>query len=60
MSHLTATQRGNIETLLQEKYTNKVIARKLGKAPSTIGREINRGLDGNGNYQAWVAQVAFL
>jgi hypothetical protein len=44
VSHLTAAQRGNIETLLQEKYTNKEIGKKLGKHPITIGREIVRGL----------------
>ena len=59
MSHLTAAQRGNIETLLQEKYTNKDIARKLGKDPSTIGREIKKGLDGKGDYNPFVAQVAY-
>lgn len=59
MKHLTAAQRGNIETLLQEKYTNKDIAKKLGKDPSTIGREITKGLDGSGIYQAWVAQVVY-
>ena len=59
MKHLTAAQRGNIETLLQEKYTNKQIAEKLGKAPSTISREIKKGLDGAGNYSAFVAQVAY-
>lgn len=59
MSHLTAAQRGNIETLLQEKYTNKQIAKKIGKHPSTIGREITRGLDGAGNYSVFVAQVAY-
>ena len=59
MSHLTAAQRGNIETLLQEKYTNKVIARKLSKAPSTISREIKKGLDGNSIYHAWITQVAY-
>jgi IS30 family transposase len=59
MKHLTAAQRGNIETLLQEKYTNKEIAKRLGKAPSTIHREIKKGLDGNGIYRAWVAQVAY-
>lgn len=59
MKHLTAAQRGNIETLLQEKYTNKEIARKLDRDPSTIGREIAKGLDGNGIYHAWVAQVAY-
>jgi IS30 family transposase len=59
MKHLTAAQRGNIETLLQEKYTNKDIARKLGRSPSTIYREIAKGLDGSGVYQAFVAQVAY-
>ena len=59
MKHLTAAQRGNIETLLQEQYTNKEIARRLSKDPSTIGREIAKGLDGAGNYSAFVAQVAY-
>ena len=58
MKHLTAAQRGNIETLLQEKYTNKQIAQKLGRDPSSISREIQKGLDGAGRYQAFVAQVA--
>lgn len=59
MKHLTAAQRGNIETLLQEKYTNKDISRKLGRSPSSIGREITKGKDGSGIYRAFVAQVAY-
>jgi transposase, IS30 family len=59
MKHLTAAQRGNIETLLQEKYTNKQIARKLGRSPSTLSREITKGKDGSGIYRAFVAQVAY-
>jgi IS30 family transposase len=59
MKHLTAADRGKIEVLLQEQYTNKQIALKLGRGPSTIGREIKKGLDGNGNYLAWVAQTAY-
>lgn len=59
MKHLTAAQRGNIETLLQEKYTNKQIAERLGKDPSTISREVKKGLDGSGIYHAWIAQVAY-
>lgn len=59
MSHLTAAQRGNIETLLQEKYTNKEIARRVGKDPSTINREVRKGLDGRGIYHAWIAQTAY-
>ena len=59
MKHLAAAQRGNIETLLQEKYTNKEIAQKLGRDPGTISREIKKGLDGSGVYRAWLAQVAY-
>jgi IS30 family transposase len=59
MKHLTAAERGNIEILLQEKYTNKDIARKLGRSPSCIGREITKGKDGSGIYRAFVAQVAY-
>jgi len=36
--------------LLQEQYTHKQIAYKLGRSPSSIGREIKKGLDGNGAY----------
>ena len=59
MAQLTAADRGKIEILLQEQYTNKQIALKLGKYPSTIGREIKKGLDGNGRYLAWIAQTAY-
>lgn len=59
MKHLTAADRGSIEALLQEQYTNKEIARKLGRNPSSIGREIRKGLDGSGIYRAWIAQVAY-
>jgi len=59
MKHLTAADRGKIETLLQEQYTNKQIAMRLGRDPSTIGREIKKGLDGSGIYHAWIAQVAY-
>lgn len=59
MKHLTAADRGKIEVLLQEKYTNKNIAKKLARDPSTIGREVAKGLDGSGIYRAWIAQVAY-
>lgn len=59
MKHLTAADRGKIEILLQEQYTNNEIARKLGRSPSSIGREIKKGLDGSGIYHAWIAQTAY-
>ena len=59
MKHLTAADRGSIEILLQEQYTNKEIASRLGRSSSTIGREIKKGLDGSSTYHAWIAQVAY-
>lgn len=59
MNHLTAADRGSIETLLQEHYTNKEVARRLLRSPSTISREIKKGLDGLGIYRSWIAQVAY-
>ena len=51
-SHITAAMRGKIEILLQENYTQKIIAERLGRSPSSISREIKRGLDGSGIYSA--------
>ena len=59
MNHLTAADRGRLEVLLQEKYTNKQIGEKLGKHGSTIGRARVMGLDGAGRYSAFVGQVAY-
>lgn len=59
MKHLTAADRGKIEVLLQENYTQKYIAKRLGRSPSCISREIEKGLDGSGIYRAFVAQCAY-
>jgi len=59
MKHLTAANRGSIEILLQEQYTYKQIAMKLGRSPSCLSREIKKVLDGNGIYHAWIAQAAY-
>jgi len=59
MSHLTAAERGKIEVLLQDNYTNNQIAKRIGKDKSTIGREIKRGLDGKGIYHTWIAQSSY-
>ena len=58
-SHITAAMRGKIEILLQENYTQKSIAERLGRSPSSISREIKKGLDGSGIYRAFVAQCAY-
>jgi IS30 family transposase len=56
MKHLTAADRGRIETLHHLKHSNADIARKLGIHKSTVGREINRGLNMFGRYDAEYAQ----
>ena len=38
MTHLMAAERGKIEILIQEQYTNKNIALKLGRSSSPDGR----------------------
>lgn len=40
MSHLTYEERTLIEVMLNENHSLKAIARKLGRSPSTISREI--------------------
>jgi len=59
MKHLTAADRGKIEILLQEDYTQNMIAKRLGRSPSCISREIEKGLDGSGIYKAFVADCAY-
>lgn len=58
-SHITVAMRGKIEILLQENYTQKTIAKRLGVSPSSISREIKRGLDGNGDYNAFIAECSY-
>lgn len=41
--HLSAFERGQIAALLKEGKSKRYIANKLGRAPSTISREIKRG-----------------
>lgn len=55
---LTATDRGAIEILLKEHYSQKEIARKLGINPSTVCREIMRRSTPSG-YRAQSAQLDY-
>ena len=55
-TQLTAAVRGAIEMLLEENYTQKEIANKLGVHKSTVSREINKRRTPNG-YLAEVAQL---
>ena len=59
MKHLMAADRGKIEAYLDEHYTQKQIAIRVGVSKSCISREIARGLDGRGQYSAFVAQCNY-
>ncbi|WP_411843054.1 IS30 family transposase [Salinicoccus sp. HZC-1] len=41
--HLTPDERAQIAVLKQEKYSNRMIARRLGRAPQTIHNEVRKG-----------------
>nr|WP_235888820.1 helix-turn-helix domain-containing protein [Ruoffia tabacinasalis] len=41
--HLSYEERCQISILLQEDYSNRKIAKTLGRAPQTINNEIKRG-----------------
>lgn len=56
MKHLTAADRGRIETLLNLKHSNTQIARLLGRHKSTITREIQKGINHVGVYSADYAE----
>lgn len=55
---LTATDRGAIEILLKEHYTQEEIARKLGVNPSTVSREVS-GRSTPSGYLAKSAQIDY-
>jgi len=48
--HLSSFERGKVAALLQEGYSQRKIAAKLGRAPSTINREIKKGTTTQLNY----------
>jgi len=57
MKHLTQEQRYTISQLLEHGYSVSVIASIIGKAKTTVYRELERNCDArNGNYNAGLAQ----
>jgi len=55
-SHYTLEERKYLQKLLEEGYGVRQIARALGRAPSSVSREINRNKSRNG-YHHWRAQI---
>jgi len=48
--HLSTYERGKIHVLLKEGYSQRQIAKRLNRSPSTISREIKRGTTTQFNY----------
>ncbi len=55
-SHYTLEERKYLQKLLEEGHGVRQIARALGRAPSSVSREINRNKSRNG-YHHWRAQI---
>ena len=58
-THLTPFERGHIASLRQAEWSARRIAHDLGRSPSTISRELKRGSNRRGRYQALNAQQAY-
>lgn len=56
-SHLTESERTCIFYLRMEGFSRAGIGRRLGRSPSTIGREITRNRNASGQYLPDIAQV---
>ena len=59
-AHLTADERDRLSGLLVEGLSLRAIARALGRAASTISREIRRNALDSGAYRPHVADGAYM
>lgn len=58
-SHLSIIERGQLETLMKMGLSQRAIARHLNRNPSTISREIKRGVKNEQSYQSSASQKAY-
>lgn len=58
--HFTLEERENLQALLREGKSIRQIARELGRAASSISRELARNKSVNDKYQPWYATCNYL
>lgn len=56
-AHLTRQERINVQLMLRFGFSCRRIARELGRAPSTISREIRRNSNKQGGYDEHAAEI---
>lgn len=59
-THFTPTERGQLQALLGQHLSPNAIARKLGRAPSSISRELRRNNASTTTYNAAHAQQRYV
>lgn len=57
--HLTPIERESIMKLSAKGYGVRTIARKMGRSPSTISRELSRNAGTNNSYSAYEADKMY-
>ena len=57
--HLTPIERESIMKLSAQSYGVRVIARKMGRCPSTISRELSCNAGTNNSYSVYEAKFHF-
>ena len=57
--HLTPIERESIMKLLAQGYSTRAIARKMGRSPSTISRELSRNIGNGRSYSAYEADKRY-
>ncbi len=59
-THFTQIERIKLEELKKKGKSIREIARQLGRAPSSVSRELRRNQNKNGSYHHWRATVLYI
>jgi IS30 family transposase len=56
-THIQASERDNISIFKSQNKSDRSIAKELGRSPSTVSRELQRGITHNGHYFSIASQL---